>query len=117
MTLNRNFKHEKMYKNVSDEIGKLVSVRKCAEYSLLPTSGPSKADSISNKDFGTHNVTINTTEMMMTGGVCATHLYVFLNRENNDNLDDYVYHGCEKLKRRGLLGKSMGMGKAAGLAQ
>lgn len=118
VTLNRNFKHEKMYKNISDEIGKMASVRKCADYSILPMAGSSsKMDSVANKDFGTHNVTINTTEMMMMGGVCKTHLFVLLNRENDENLGDYVYHGCTALKRRGILGKNMNFGKLTGMAE
>lgn len=116
MTLNRNFKHELMYKNITDSIHKMASVRKCADYLLLPNNKNSHND-LGSKDFGTNNVTINNTGAGEFGGICKTHLHVLLNRDSDSNLGDYVYHGCYQKKKGGLLGgKNFSMGKLSGFA-
>lgn len=53
------------------------------------------------------------------GQICKTHLHVLLNRDNEPNLDDYVYYGCMDKTKKGFFGgpkKSEG-DKKAKLAQ
>jgi hypothetical protein len=91
VTLNRNYEHELMYKNITDSVDKMKTVRKCADYFLVPGS---KGGNNHGKDYGTNNVTINNSGADSIGGICKTHLHVMLNRESDSNLGDYVYHGC-----------------------
>jgi len=88
--MNRNFDHELMYKNVTDSINKMSSVRKCADYFLIPNS-KNKKSLPGQKDFGTNNVMINNTNAREFGGVCKIHLHTLLNRDSDANLGDYVY--------------------------
>ena len=117
MTLNRNFQHELQYKNISDSIRKLADVRKCADYFLLPNKKKMMKD-LSARDFGTNNVTINSTGTGSFGQICKTHLHVMLNRDSDTNLGDYVYHGCYTRKSKGaVLAKKINFGKLTAFGQ
>lgn len=115
--MNRNFDHELKYKNVTDSINKLSSVRKCADYFLIPNSKSKKAEKPGQKDFGTNNVLVNNTNVGEFGGICKVHLHTLLNRDSDANLGDYVYQGCYAKKNKNPAGgNGLNLSNLAGFA-